>query len=222
MIRSLKAVAALGAFLATAPALASDLLIEASPVADTASGIYATFFAGGTLPSGTTTLVPDDSPVGLTIEADLDSGMIFGGAVGTTVLPHLRGEVEFSVSLTKSRELEDEGDANIVGYNVLGNLWYDIDTGSSFSPYIGGGVGYGYDVVTSEESPGEMNIAGIVYQLGAGVRVAATDDVTLDLGYRYRVRPDAEVTWDGEEMDGGSVKSSGTTHILQAGVTFGF
>ncbi len=61
------------------------------------------------------------------------------------------------------------------------------------------------------------------YQLGAGVRIPAAENVAFDLGYRYRVQPDADVTGDFFMMDPeDSLKSSTTNHIVQAGVTVGF
>ena len=68
-----------------------------------------------------------------------------------------------------------------------------------------------------------MAASGALYQLGLGVRYAATDKIGLDLGYRYRVQPDAEVTGGGFVLDPeDSITGSATNHIVTAGVTVGF
>jgi opacity protein-like surface antigen len=223
MIRTFTLVFAIGLMTSTA-ALSADLLADAAPpAADAPSRGYATFFAGASLPDAEVTAYDSGAPVGITFDVDFDTGYIVGGAVGTEILPSLRGEVEFSVvkSVSDFLGLGDELDST--GYNLLGNLWYDVDTGTGFTPYIGGGLGYGYDVVTGDGSDDEINTSGWLYQLGAGVRFAATETIGFDLGYRYRVQPDANVTGTGLVLDPeDEIKSSATNHIVTAGVTIGF
>lgn len=224
MIRFWALSALAGGLLLGSAALAADLDVEISPPApDAPSRAYATVFAGASLPHAHVTAFDDEFPVGLTFDLEFDVGYILGGAVGTTVLPNLRGEIEFSVvQSTLSNFFDEEVEATSTGYNLLGNLWYDVDTGTSFMPYIGGGVGYGH-TITFNGVEDEVTTSGLLYQLGAGVRVAATENIGFDLGYRYRVQPDAEVGGDIEvDLDGGSVTSSATNHIVHAGVTVGF
>ncbi len=75
-------------------------------------------------------------------------------------------------------------------YSTMLNVYYDIDTGTKFTPYVGGGIGYahlknkskvtGVDNQSSSES--ENNFA---WNLGAGVSYAVNDKVSIDAGYRY-------------------------------------
>jgi opacity protein-like surface antigen len=225
MIRRLAVATALASLLVSAQAVAADAMIEvAPPLNDAPSRGYATFFAGASLPHAEVTAYDADIPIGITFDLDFDIGYILGGAVGTTILPSLRGEVEFSViKSTVSDFIVDGNDIDTTGYNLLGNLWYDVDTGTSFTPYIGGGVGYGYDVITGDVADSDGTTSGLLYQLGGGVRFAAMDNIGLDLAYRYRVQPDAEITLDGLMMDDAdSITSSATNHIVTAGVTVGF
>lgn len=230
MKRILSAVAVAAVMVSAGAAVAADLIVD-SVVAEPAAkqgGFYASFFAGGSWANSDVTAVGliEDVPIGFTFDLGFE-GYILGAAVGTEILPNLRGEVEFSVVNTELTEFlgfpVEGGGMNSTGYNLLANLWYDIDTGTAFTPYIGGGVGYGYDVITSSVGPGEVNTSGLLYQLGAGISYAATEDISLDLGYRYRVQPDAEVSGDGLILGpGDSLTSSATNHIVQAGVTFNF
>lgn len=228
MIRHLWTAAVVSVTLVSVPAIAGDLIVEtaAPPSADSPSRGYATVFGGLSLPSATATITDASIPLSISVDLGFDTGYIVGGAIGTTVLPHLRGEVEFSVVKSTITEFFDipipEG-LDSTGYNLLGNVWYDVDTNTMFMPYIGGGIGWGYDVVTTEGTDDEINTSGFLYQLGAGVRIPAAENVAFDLGYRYRVQPDADVTGDFFMMDPeDSLKSSATNHIVQGGVTVGF
>lgn len=227
MIRHFRTTAIIAGLLVSAPAFAADLVVDAAapPAADASSRAYATFFAGASLPHANISLTDPDGPdVGLHAGLDFDTGYIIGGAIGTEVLPSLRGEIEFSVIKSSVSEfIMDDEAVDTTGYNALANLWYDVDTGTSFTPYIGGGVGYGYDVISGALPGEDLNTSGWLYQLGVGVRFAATDNIGLDLGYRYRVQPNAEVTGDLLDLpDAPEVRSSATNHIVTAGVTIGF
>lgn len=80
-------------------------------------------------------------------------------------------------------------------YSAMINLYYDINTGTVFTPYIGGGFGYAYlknkskvtgmagnTPLNQGSSEGDHNLA---FNLGAGISYALTDRLTFDLGYRY-------------------------------------
>ena len=224
MIR-LSTAAVVASLLLTVPTFAADLMVDAAapPAMDAPSRAYATLFIGASRPHAEVTGYDSGVPIGITFDLGFDTGYIVGGTLGATILPSLRGEVEFSVVQSSISDFIVPVDLQSTGYNLLGNLWYDVDTGTSFTPYIGGGVGYGYDVVTGDGSSDELNTSGFLYQLGAGVRFAATDKIGLDLGYRYRVQPDATVSGDGLSLPPTSeIKSSATNHIVTAGVTVGF
>lgn len=227
--RFLPVAAVLVAFVCTAPALAADLIVDEAATAAPAvapTGFYATFFAGGSFASGDTTV--SDGGFGFTLESELDPGFIVGGAIGTTVYENLRAELEFSfiqagVKSIAGSDVPDGYEATSTGYNLLGNVWYDFVNDSSFTPYIGAGVGYGYTELATDDFDGAYEASGLLYQFGAGVKFDVADNVALDLGYRYRVLSDANTTFDGEEIGGGyEVKTNAVNHIVQAGVTFGF
>lgn len=217
MNRRLQTAAVIAGMLAATPAVAGDLVVDvAPPAADSPSRAYATFFAGGTRSSAAAEFwVDGDGFAG--VGGEVEDGYIVGAAVGTEVLPHLRGEAEFSVVMIELGIVDDDA-VDSIGYNLLGNLWYDVDTGTSFTPYVGGGVGWSHNVLT--DGVDEETISGFVYQLGAGVRFAATENIGFDLGYRYRVLPSAGTSMDlGPDAE---LKVSATTHIVQGGVTVGF
>lgn len=226
MNRYLHSAAVVTALLVAGPAFAADLVVEAPAPAlePPAHSAYVSVFGGAELTSADVTASTGGIPIGFTIPLDYDTGYILGGTVGAEVLPSLRGELEFSVMQASVSEVFGfPVDLTTTSYDVLGNLWYDVKTDSSFTPYIGGGVGYGFNVTTAEGSDDEINSSGFLYQLGAGVRFAATEQIGLDLGYRYRVQPDANITADTLPLGpDDELKSNANAHIVQAGVTVGF
>jgi outer membrane autotransporter protein len=79
-------------------------------------------------------------------------------------------------------------------HTVFANFYYDFKTGTAFTPYVGAGLGVawinqkvsstfrGWTAATDDVSKTTTNFA---WNLGAGVGYALTDNVTVDLGYRY-------------------------------------
>lgn len=105
--------------------------------------------------------------------------------------------------------------------------WYDFDTGTALTPYLGAGVGLAR-IASFSDYGGSVQIVPAA-ELGAGVRVELADPVALDIGYRYRMAAHSDVGFDQYERTGllpttYSVRQSGTIgiHALTAGLTFAF
>ena len=117
----------------------------------------------------------------------------------------LRGEIElgandkakennqFDFTITNTYRHNFEIETTV--YSAMFNLYYDIDTGTKFTPYIGGGVGYArvkskakvygstpYGDINMSSTSHDNNFA---WQLGFGVSYAVNDKWDIDLGYRY-------------------------------------
>lgn len=77
------------------------------------------------------------------------------------------------------------------------NGWYDVDTGTSWVPYVGGGAGiaritakldtltYGGASLLRNGEKYDKTAVAPVYQLGAGVGYEVTEAITVHAGYRY-------------------------------------
>ncbi|MBL8594250.1 MAG: porin family protein [Devosia sp.] len=220
--------AAAVALIAGTPALAADLIVDVpvdEPVTVADTGWYFSVFAGG-LWDGFVTAEDDSDPDADDVEVSTDAGWLLGAAVGTHVFDSLRAEVELygasrNVNGASEGALSIDLDGTVTTVGLLGNLWVDFDTGSGFTPYIGGGLGVGY---VHAESPGAGPVApldadgvGLAYQLGAGVQVDVADNIALDLGYRWK-GVSAEISGDGTE----DVVAHVGSHVVQVGLTFGF
>lgn len=75
------------------------------------------------------------------------------------------------------------------------NAYYDIYTGTDFTPYIGAGLGVAFfksELNYSNVSSSSKRQTNVAWNLGAGVAYSLNDDWSLDLGYRYLSLGDAD------------------------------
>lgn len=108
------------------------------------------------------------------------------------------------------------------------NGWWDINTGTPLTPYIGGGVGVAFgslkssstDVDEGDVLKASDHFTNFAWSLGGGLGYAVTDSWTLDLGYRYINAGDKKMTYDN---DANFVKISRMeTHDVMLGVRYTF
>lgn len=231
--------AAAVALIAGTPALAADLIIDVpmdEPVAVADTGWYLSVFGGGVWANNVE--ADDGTPaLGQFFDFGTDMGWLVGAAVGVHFTDNLRGEVEVSTGSLGINDVTISGglvapvdgsvalpvtDGSASTTYLLGNVWFDIDTGSGFTPYLGGGLGVGY-VTAQGTLPAPLGDVidmagwGLAYQVGAGVKVDVADNIALDLGYRWKAIVDADL-----EGGGDSAIADLGSHVVQAGLTFGF
>jgi opacity protein-like surface antigen len=205
---------------------AADLIVDVpvdTPVAVADTGWYLSVFGGGVWASLTQA---DDGNQDLDFGTDM--GWLLGAAVGAHVTDNLRAELELSTSSFGVVDVTIDDTPPAIGITdgsasasyLLGNLWFDIDTGSGFTPYIGGGLGAGFLSAEGDPAVGDpVDVSGWgwAYQVGAGVKIDVADNIALDLGYRWKAIVDAEVEGGGDD----AVANIGS-HVVQVGLTVGF
>ena len=170
-----------------------------------------------------------------TVTTEHDTGFKFGGMIGRHLGSGLRieGEIfmaradvsrlthrsitvpELSFSLPGELPTPVSGSAEQLGAMV--NLWYDFDAGDTWTPYIGGGLGfvrvdqgglrYNTGAVAAAVAnamaaqqnipPGMVPIpdappvsgtdTAFAYQIGGGIGYALSDSTTLQVGYRLQM-----------------------------------
>lgn len=108
---------------------------------------------------------------------DDDSAFAVGGGVGYRFSDNMRADVR----LDYAGEYEVAPGADMSITTVLGNLYFDVPTGTAFTPYVGAGLGYGWASIDNANDKD-----GLAYGLMAGVGVDLSDNLTIDLGYRLR------------------------------------
>ncbi len=92
-----------------------------------------------------------------TVDTDFDSGFSFGAAIGYTFASagnvNFRGEIDLSFAQNDADTIDFSGngagnEGNVSGdiqsTRLFANVLADFQTGSAFTPYIGGGLGFGF------------------------------------------------------------------------------
>jgi opacity protein-like surface antigen len=181
------------------------------------SASFADVYVSGSIGS----VILNDADVGNDGELSFDSGIVATFALGTSIGSAARVEAEIGYrqnDLDKmdfddkgSFSLNDGGDVSAT--SLMGNAYYDFNNESSFTPFIGGGLGfanveYDLDNMDSKEDDNVM-----AYQMMLGVGYAMTEQLNIDLQYRYFATADPEI-------DGADVEYQ--THNVMLGLRYSF
>jgi len=111
----------------------------------------------------------------------------------------------------------------------MANLWYEVPLSEYLTPYVGAGVALvdadvGYDDFQAFDPIFDDTQAAFAFQLGAGLKWRAWENVSLYIGYRLR-------GIDGPKFDSKVTQTPNTSdydinrmwsHNIIAGVSFGF
>ena len=104
---------------------------------------YVSIFGGASFLNNVNTV----SSGGHNYSVKTDTGYLIGGAIGLKWNENLRTEIELSHMSNNANSYNSNGGAfspasgPIRQTYLLGNVWLDLPTGSSFTPYAGGGLG---------------------------------------------------------------------------------
>lgn len=142
--------------------------------------------------------IPGDSDIegsGIDTSADLDLGPVVIGSFGYAYGNGLRAEVEVG---HRWNDVDSVGGASASGdvetLTGMINAFYDIDTGTAITPYLGVGVGGARVHVDGTSPVGGSQIddvdAGFAAQGIIGASYAMTEQLNLTLDYRYLTVPD--------------------------------
>lgn len=193
---------------------------EIMPQGEGSGDWYISLFGGAAMPNRAVHLVD-----GYPISFDRDTGFAVGATVGTHIADDLRAELEVSYQKTANSSYSPYAGAsypdigNLKSGFVLGNVWKDFHLGR-VSPYIGGGVGVGWTSLTLpgfNDRPG----ASMAGQFGAGARVALSDSIALDMGYRFKAVVDAPILGRSTDAENDHGEIASSEHVLQVGLTYG-
>lgn len=86
------------------------------------------------------------------------------------------------------------------------NAWWDIKTGTSFTPYLGGGVGMAFgnlkssttDVEEGDVLKASDDFTNFAWSLGGGLAYCFNESWAVDVGYRYINAGDHKMTYDND------------------------
>ncbi len=147
-----------------------------------------------------------------------ENGWAVRGAVGAALNKSVRVEVEgfYTTSDVDSASLTDYtlteiGFTSLSAMGMLCNGYYDINFGSPFIPYIGGGLGFANVEVESRARTSDETV--FAYSFTAGASYVINNTIALDLGYRYLGT---------EDIDFDHLSVSYANHQVLLGARFSF
>ncbi len=126
-------------------------------------------------------------------ESNLDDGVWGGSLAYGAKYGSLRAEAEVKLyqdldSNYESHTIDDDvysSEATLKNKSFMLNVYYDIDTGTKFTPYFGGGIGYSRMKVEDNTIDYSKSFNQFAWQIGGGVSYAVNDKASVDFGYRY-------------------------------------
>lgn len=130
---------------------------------------------------------------------DDDIGWAAVGSLGYRWTNNLRTELEGGFRRTDADLDGGGGHGHLDATNVMGNVLYDIDTGSRLTPYVGVGVGavnVNVDASNFDDSDWAFGYQGI-----AGVSYALTDRMDAFVDYRYMATAGLGLDSNGAQSD---------------------
>ncbi len=151
-------------------------------------------------------------------EFSYDTGFGFLGALGSSFEGGARAEVELGYRKNDFDELEVDGfgsgdiDGDLTSLSLMGNVYYDISTEGSFSPFIGAGIGFA-NLEADLDDFGDEDDTVFAYQFILGGSFASSETLSVDLQYRYFATDDPEF----DEVD-----SEYSSHNVMIGLRHSF
>lgn len=125
--------------------------------------------------------------------AEFNTGYAVGGALGYMIDNYrFEGEMSYMASDMDTYD-STPSDAEINILTFLANGYLDFDTGNPMTPYITAGIGASR-IEISEPGYADEDDTVFAYQIGAGLRYALSEMVTLDCRYLYMGSQDMEVS----------------------------
>lgn len=118
---------------------------------------------------------------------------VFGGSIAAGVSTAVQGgAVRAELEYNRNAEAKDTSyhvfKTEVETQSAMLNAYYDLDTGTKFTPYVGAGLGFAKVKGTLNvfgEDWGSESQYNFAWQAGIGVGYTLNNNITLDAGYRY-------------------------------------
>lgn len=153
---------------------------------------------------------------------ELDDTYFIEGGLGCSVWHNFRvdGVLGYRDGADMSEAFNGlDGDVSTF-YGFL-NVYYDIFTWGRLTPYIGGGIGFAHHSINNISLPtnvSEGDDTDFAWNAQAGVELAVTETVSLDVGYRYTDWGDARSGADPDRLRVENIES----HDIRVGLRWSF
>ncbi len=182
---------------------------------------------------------------GPSFSKDAGTAPIISGGVGYRVNQHVRLDATLGYRGNYEKKVPQSDDGTIIkatetGNTLVGllNVYGDIATVGSFTPYVGAGIGFannhargGHGTISNGVdslpiSSNGANQTNFAWQLSAGTAVALTDQLSLDVGYRFldlgKFKPGNQITIGSVTYDAERKNASEYAHEMQVGLRYAF
>lgn len=194
------------------------LASAASAKADPVPGWYVGAGAGATFPTTTSPSVN-----GTSNKITFDTGWEVLGNVGYSFYNGLRAEGELSEARANASKVNGVSatSGRINNLDVFGNLYYDVRTGTRWTPYVGGGIGFAdvdADHIGTLSNTGSVNDSNVrfAYQGIAGIAYQVDNNWAVTTDYRYVRTTDPTL----KTTAGGSVQPTNASHNFVLSVRY--
>lgn len=200
-------------------------LLFAPPVV--AEGLYVELSPGSSFPQES-----GISGEGFSGKAELDPGLVVGGAIGYSWRPASpRWELSLSYRENKIDKLTGYGGAlevtgDVSTFAVLTGPIHDFHLGGPITPYIGAGIGIAIIDIDRSSSVEVLVVNDdatvFAWNVLLGASYALNDKIDLSFGYRYlgTTKPEFKTTVPGGGS--GTLKGEVTLHEILLGLRYNF
>jgi len=166
------------------------------------------------------------------IKDKTDIGMVIDGAIGygfDSIPVRVEGDFGWRINANNTASAPALGSGASGGdlqpLSLMANVYYDIKTGTAFTPYIGAGVGAVDLMVDSLGVHGttivDDSATGLGYQGIVGAAYKINDALSLKADYRYLATTDISVA-NSASVGSGTAKFSYQSHAVLIGFIYHF
>ena len=162
---------------------------------------YGSVGAGAALLNDTSTSVG-----GVSLSTEYSTGFLITGAVGR-FFDRFRGELELNYMQSDLDKITVSGfgvagsvsaDGDVSATSLMVNGYYEFDTGTAWSPYLGGGIG-GANVSVNDVGANGVTLLDdsatvLAYQAKAGIAYRFNENIDGTFGYRYFATDDLDMS----------------------------
>ncbi|OYQ81161.1 hypothetical protein B9T19_00330 [Ignatzschineria sp. F8392] len=135
---------------------------------------------------------------------------------------NVRAEIEYGYN-GKVKVSDEDSKSETKSQALMLNGYYDFNTGTAFTPYVGAGIGYARlkNTLSDEELSISKSKGNFAWQVGAGVSYAVNSNVAVDLSYRFMDYGKVSHSYKADDASvNGKVKQRGNEFNLGVRYTF--
>lgn len=159
------------------------------------------------------------------VKFDYDTGAVGTLAAGYATAVGVRAELEagyrWANDISGDNDASSRWTGNSRALSFMGNVYYDINTGTAFTPYIGVGAGVAQVKLTANDPANNYRVSDtdwvFAYQGIVGVSYSFTNNLAATLDYRYFDTIDSKF-----KGPNGRVEGEYASHSVLLGLRYSF